>query len=187
MQLRLFTGHPEGVVTIKFGSVEAADECVRLMNGRFFGGRQLEAAKWDGWTNFNVKVGVGGGVEGVNCRQRRGVKWRVVGVDWRERGPWVHASLAHHRGRLMDCTCPPLPGRCGRRRRSSRRGWSGLLGSWSKAVLQGRSLPSSSSGQWRCRRLACHLAAVLRLAASIPIRGPSPTLVVAAAGAAACK
>jgi len=35
---------------------EAADECVRIMNGRFFGGRQLEAAKWDGFTNFNVKV-----------------------------------------------------------------------------------------------------------------------------------
>ncbi len=36
---------------------EPADECVRIMNGRFFGGRQIEAAKWDGWTNYNVKVG----------------------------------------------------------------------------------------------------------------------------------
>lgn len=36
---------------------EPADECVRIMNGRFFGGLQIEAAKWDGWTNYNVKVG----------------------------------------------------------------------------------------------------------------------------------
>lgn len=97
-QLRVFHGHPQGVVSVKFTTLvraclngngmhtrrgsqrvlqngsclrlglhrrnppspllvqEAADECVRIMNGRFFGGRQLEAAKWDGFTNFNVKV-----------------------------------------------------------------------------------------------------------------------------------
>jgi HIV Tat-specific factor 1 len=60
-KLRVFNGHPQGVVSVKFVTLEAADECVRIMNGRFFGGRQLEAAKWDGFTNFNVKVrrGVG--------------------------------------------------------------------------------------------------------------------------------
>ncbi|KAL4859417.1 Splicing factor U2AF-associated protein 2 [Chlorella vulgaris] len=55
-KLRVFASHPSGVVSVKFTALEAADECVRLMNGRFFGGRQLEAAKWDGWTNFNIKV-----------------------------------------------------------------------------------------------------------------------------------
>jgi HIV Tat-specific factor 1 len=56
-QLRVFGSHPQGVVSVKFTAEEAADECIRLMNGRFFGGRQVEAAKWDGWTNFNIKVG----------------------------------------------------------------------------------------------------------------------------------
>ncbi|EFN59448.1 hypothetical protein CHLNCDRAFT_138015 [Chlorella variabilis] len=55
-KLRVFAAHPQGVVSVKFTTLEAADECVRVMNGRFFGGRQLEAAKWDGFTNFNVKV-----------------------------------------------------------------------------------------------------------------------------------
>ncbi|KAL4426855.1 hypothetical protein ABPG77_006641 [Micractinium sp. CCAP 211/92] len=55
-KLRAFWGHPEGVVSVKFTALEPADECVRIMNGRFFGGRQIEAAKWDGWTNYNVKV-----------------------------------------------------------------------------------------------------------------------------------
>lgn len=56
-QLRVFNGHPDGVVSIKFTAEEPADKCVQLMNGRFFGGRQIVAAKWDGWTNYNVKVG----------------------------------------------------------------------------------------------------------------------------------
>ena len=58
-------------MSVKFTTLEAADECVRLMNGRFFGGRQLAAAKWDGYTNLNVKVGgwtggwLGGGIWGA--------------------------------------------------------------------------------------------------------------------------
>ncbi|KAL4431027.1 hypothetical protein ABPG75_006283 [Micractinium tetrahymenae] len=55
-KLRVFWGHPEGVVSVKFTALEPADECVRIMNGRFFGGQQIVAAKWDGWTNYNVKV-----------------------------------------------------------------------------------------------------------------------------------
>lgn len=52
--------HPPPAASVPCLPHEAADECVRVMNGRFFGGRQLEAAKWDGYTNFNVKVGVAG-------------------------------------------------------------------------------------------------------------------------------
>lgn len=55
-KLRVFQANPEGVVSVKFTLPEHADECVRLMNGRFFGGRQLVAATWDGYTNYNVKV-----------------------------------------------------------------------------------------------------------------------------------
>ena len=56
LQLRVFHQHPEGVVSVKFTALEPADECVKRMNGRFFGGRQLVAHKWDGYTNFNIKV-----------------------------------------------------------------------------------------------------------------------------------
>ncbi|PSC73552.1 Splicing factor U2AF-associated 2 [Micractinium conductrix] len=55
-KLRVFHQHPEGVVSVKFTALEPADECVKRMNGRFFGGRQLVAHKWDGYTNFNIKV-----------------------------------------------------------------------------------------------------------------------------------
>jgi len=53
----VFQHNPEGVVSVKFKTEEGADECTRVMNGRFFAGRQLEAFKWDGVTNYNVKVG----------------------------------------------------------------------------------------------------------------------------------
>ena len=52
----MFQHNPEGVVSVKFKTEEGADECTRVMNGRFFAGRQLEAFKWDGVTNYNVKV-----------------------------------------------------------------------------------------------------------------------------------
>ena len=58
-QVRVFGSNPEGVVSVKFKAEGPADECTRLMNGRFFGGRRLEAFKWDGVTNYNVKVGGG--------------------------------------------------------------------------------------------------------------------------------
>ena len=53
-QVRVFPAHPEGVVSVKFKLPDPAAECVRLMHGRFFGGRQLHAALWDGVTNYGV-------------------------------------------------------------------------------------------------------------------------------------
>lgn len=58
-QVRVFKGHPEGVVTVKFKAEEAAQQCVQKMHGRFFAGRRLVAGMWDGRENFNVKVRVG--------------------------------------------------------------------------------------------------------------------------------
>ena len=42
-------------MSIKFKQSEPAQECLKLMNGRFFGGRQLTAELWDGITNYNVR------------------------------------------------------------------------------------------------------------------------------------
>ena len=48
----MYQHSPDGVVTVKFRSPEAAQSCIRLMSGRFFGGRRLEAALWDGVAVF---------------------------------------------------------------------------------------------------------------------------------------
>ena len=37
-----------------FAEFDAAAACVARMNGRFFAGRQLTAAVWDGTTKFKV-------------------------------------------------------------------------------------------------------------------------------------
>ena len=52
----MFGTNPEGVVTVRFREEEAARACVVRMHGRFFGGRQLQAAMWDGFSNFHVRV-----------------------------------------------------------------------------------------------------------------------------------
>lgn len=46
--------NPQGVVQIKFQEAKPAEECIKLMNGRFFGGRELECFYWDGKTNYRV-------------------------------------------------------------------------------------------------------------------------------------
>lgn len=42
-RLRVFAGNPEGVISIRYQFEEEAEACVKLMNGRFFGGQQIEA------------------------------------------------------------------------------------------------------------------------------------------------
>lgn len=42
----IYEEHPEGVVSIRFKNEDSAEACVDLMNGRFFAGRQIQAAKW---------------------------------------------------------------------------------------------------------------------------------------------
>ena len=55
MQVTIFERHEEGPIAIKFKEAAHAEECNSLMNGRFFGGRQLQCDFWDG-TNYVVKV-----------------------------------------------------------------------------------------------------------------------------------
>jgi len=51
-KMTIFERHPEGVVVIKFGTAFAAEQCVKLMNGRFFAGRKLQSSYWDGSTDY---------------------------------------------------------------------------------------------------------------------------------------
>jgi HIV Tat-specific factor 1 len=48
----LFDKEPEGVASIRYSNVEAASACVRLMDGRFFGGEKVEAYIANGSEKF---------------------------------------------------------------------------------------------------------------------------------------
>ncbi|CAN0421513.1 unnamed protein product, partial [Ectocarpus sp. 13 AM-2016] len=39
----------------QFGTAYAASECVKVFDGRFFGGRKLSCHFWDGVTNYTVQ------------------------------------------------------------------------------------------------------------------------------------
>ncbi|KAE9965984.1 hypothetical protein EG328_009237 [Venturia inaequalis] len=48
----LFDEEADGVVSVRFSTTEAADACVKLMNGRHFGGQKVVAEIADGTENF---------------------------------------------------------------------------------------------------------------------------------------
>ena len=43
------------MATLAFKEFEAADECILKMNGRWYGGQQLEVNPWDGVTNYQIE------------------------------------------------------------------------------------------------------------------------------------
>ncbi|KAK9833990.1 hypothetical protein WJX81_001143 [Elliptochloris bilobata] len=53
-KVKVYHHSTDGVVTVKFRSPEAAQSCIRLMSGRFFGGRRLEAELWDGVATWHA-------------------------------------------------------------------------------------------------------------------------------------
>ena len=55
LQVRMFTHNQEGVIMVKFQTEEAAQQCIKVMEGRWFGGRQVKAHMWDGIANYHVK------------------------------------------------------------------------------------------------------------------------------------
>ena len=52
-KITVFSKHPKGVVIVKFSTSFAAQECIRVMDGRYFGGRRLRSMFWDGVTNYS--------------------------------------------------------------------------------------------------------------------------------------
>lgn len=48
----LYDKSDEGVVSVRFKEIEAAQACIAKMNGRFFGGRQVLAEVYDGKTKY---------------------------------------------------------------------------------------------------------------------------------------
>mmetsp|Transcript_25929 Transcript_25929/g.75550 ORF Transcript_25929/g.75550 Transcript_25929/m.75550 type:complete len:218 (+) Transcript_25929:1068-1721(+) len=55
-KLTLFPKNPRGVVIAKFKTAFAAEECIKLMHGRFFAERKLVCYYWDGATDYTVRA-----------------------------------------------------------------------------------------------------------------------------------
>ena len=51
-KITVFSKNPKGVVIVKFTTSYASQQCVKLMDGRFFGGKKLRCFFWDGATDF---------------------------------------------------------------------------------------------------------------------------------------
>ncbi|XP_061342617.1 splicing factor U2AF-associated protein 2 [Gastrolobium bilobum] len=49
--VKVYENHPQGVVLVKFKDRKDAQTCINLMNGRWFGGRQIHASEDDGVIN----------------------------------------------------------------------------------------------------------------------------------------
>lgn len=50
--VQLFDKEKDGVVSVRFGNAEASKACLRLMDGRMFGGQKVEAYISDGSEKF---------------------------------------------------------------------------------------------------------------------------------------
>lgn len=53
-KITIFTKNPKGIIVIKFQTAFAAQECIRIMNGRFFAGKKIKCYFWDGVTNYSM-------------------------------------------------------------------------------------------------------------------------------------
>lgn len=53
-KITVFSQNKNGIIIIKFSTSFAAQECVSLMNGRFFGGQRIRCFFWDGVTDYTV-------------------------------------------------------------------------------------------------------------------------------------
>lgn len=69
VKITVFQRNPEGVVTVRFAKTEDAISCIDLMNGRFYDGRVLSAAFYDGKTDYRYK-------ETEDDRQERDREWK---------------------------------------------------------------------------------------------------------------
>lgn len=53
-KITIFSKHPKGIIVIKFATAYAADECIKLMDGRWYNKTKLRCYYWDGTTNYNI-------------------------------------------------------------------------------------------------------------------------------------
>lgn len=53
-KLTVFSQNPRGIAIVKFATSYAAQECTKLLNGRFYAKRKLRCYFWDGVTNYSI-------------------------------------------------------------------------------------------------------------------------------------
>jgi len=75
-KVKVFEGNPEGVVVVIFEEFEPAKKCIEVMNGRWFAGKQIFAAYYDGWTNYKVDKIIDENEE----KKEIGRLWQLVGA-----------------------------------------------------------------------------------------------------------
>jgi len=54
-KITVFEKNLDGVIAIRFDSALSAEKCIQLMNGRWFGGKQIECDYFDGVTDYRVR------------------------------------------------------------------------------------------------------------------------------------
>lgn len=74
-KVTVFESNAEGTVAVKFTTLEACVQCIKVMNGRWYDGRKLSAEFYDGETDYRYK-------ETEKDRSERERKWQ----DWLEHG-----------------------------------------------------------------------------------------------------
>eukprot|EP00727_Mastigamoeba_balamuthi_P003695 m51a1_g13322 putative rna-binding region rnp-1 domain-containing protein (116) ;mRNA; f:560-1031 len=67
-KVTIFERNPEGVVVVVFKDMQAAESCIRLMDGRFFAGQRVNAFFYDGKTDYQV-------LESEEEKQKRIANW----------------------------------------------------------------------------------------------------------------
>ncbi|KAK7866416.1 hypothetical protein R5R35_008943 [Gryllus longicercus] len=74
----IYDRNPDGVAQITFREPEEADECIKLLNGRWFGQRKISAETWDGKTKYKI-------VETEEEKQKRLQGWNKFLEDEKEK------------------------------------------------------------------------------------------------------
>lgn len=70
--------HPDGVAAVKFKDQGAALACIKLMDGRWYSQRKLEAALYDGKTDYSAGA------------KRESIDEQIARVD--EFGDWLESK-----------------------------------------------------------------------------------------------
>lgn len=84
-KVTVFERNAEGAIAVKFASLEACVECIRVMNGRWYDGRKLSAEFYDGVSDFRYKETE----EEKSEREKRWQEWLEAEGDKTEKDPSV--------------------------------------------------------------------------------------------------
>jgi HIV Tat-specific factor 1 len=87
-KVTVFTKHVDGVCLVRFVDPVDAEECVRIMRGRWFDGRKIDAALWDGITQYAPAVTS----DDVEERKQKEQQRLDEFADWIESGDTVQEN-----------------------------------------------------------------------------------------------